>query len=152
MAVTMTDPLIQRSTGNVRIDYAPALPLTTGNAQQLEQVVINLITNACQSLADTSGEIRIKTYSSRETGEVGVIVKDSGSGIKEADLKHIMDPFFTTKRDKGGTGLGLSVSYNIVKSHGGSLVLTSEPNRGTKAKVALPVVASPVAMREQVSR
>ncbi len=152
MAVTMTDPLIQRSTTNVRIDYAPSLPLTTGNAQQLEQVVINLITNACQSLADTSGEIRIKTYSSRETGEVGVVVKDSGSGIKESDLKHIMDPFFTTKRDKGGTGLGLSVSYNIVKSHGGSLVLTSEPNRGTKAKVALPVVPPPAPAREQVAR
>lgn len=152
MAVTMTNPLIQRSTGNCRVDYAAHVPLTTGNAQQLEQVIINLITNACQSLADPTGEIRIKTYWSRETGEVGVVVKDAGSGITEADLKHIMDPFFTTKRDQGGTGLGLSVSYNIVKSHGGSLVLTSEPHKGTKAKVALPIVPPAGAPREQVIR
>jgi polar amino acid transport system substrate-binding protein len=83
---------------------------------------------------------------------VGVIVKDAGSGIKESDLKYIMDPFFTTKRDKGGTGLGLSVSYNIVKSHGGSLVLTSEPNKGTKAKVALPIVPPQAGYQEHTVR
>jgi signal transduction histidine kinase len=151
-AITMTDTLIQRSTTNFRVDYGAHLPLTTGNIQQLEQVIINLITNACQSLPDTSGEIRIKTYSSRESNEVGVIVKDAGSGIKESDLKYIMDPFFTTKRDKGGTGLGLSVSYNIVKSHGGSLVLTSEPNKGTKAKVALPIVPPQAGSQEHTVR
>lgn len=149
MAVTITDNLVQRSTTNFRVDYGVDLPLTMGNVQQLEQVIINLITNACQSLPDNSGEIKIKTYSFRESNEVGVVVKDSGSGIKESDLKYIMDPFFTTKRDKGGTGLGLSVSYNIVKSHGGLLVLTSEPNKGTKAKVVLPVVPPHAESREQ---
>jgi signal transduction histidine kinase len=63
-----------------------------------------------------------------------------------------MDPFFTTKRDKGGTGLGLSVSYNIVKSHGGLLVLTSEPNKGTRAKVTLPVVPPHAGSPEQTVR
>jgi PAS domain S-box-containing protein len=140
MAIAITDTLINQSTTNFRVDYTPNMPVIRGNAQQLEQVIINLITNACQSLADKTDEIRIKTYYSGESNEVGVIVKDSGSGIRESDLKYIMDPFFTTKRDRGGTGLGLSVSYNIVKSHGGSLVLTSERNRGTKAKVALPVL------------
>ena len=140
MAIVITENLIGKSTANFRVDYGAGLPLIRGNAQQLEQVVINLITNACQSLSDKSGDVRIKTYSSRETGEVGVVVKDSGSGIREADLKYIMDPFFTTKRDQGGTGLGLSVSNNIVKNHGGSLVLTSDPNRGTKAIVSLPAL------------
>ena len=142
MAVAITDNLIRRSTTNFRVDYGAPMPLIRGSAQQLEQVIINLIANACQSLNSNSGEVRIKTYSSRETNEVGVVVKDSGSGIRESDLKYIMDPFFTTKRDRGGTGLGLSVSNNIVKSHGGLLVLTSEPNRGTKAKVSLPVLQS----------
>jgi PAS domain S-box-containing protein len=140
MAVSIAGNLIARSTTNFRVDYGANIPLIRGNMQQLEQVIINLITNACQSLAAGSDEVRIKTYSSRETSEVGVIVKDSGTGIREADLKYIMDPFFTTKRDRGGSGLGLSVSNNIVKSHGGSLVLTSEPGRGTKAKVSLPVL------------
>jgi PAS domain S-box-containing protein len=140
MAIAITENLISRSTEHFRVDFGAGIPLIRGNAQQLEQVIINLITNACQSLSSTSGEVRVLTYSSRETSAVGVVVKDSGGGIRESDLKYIMDPFFTTKRDRGGTGLGLSVSNNIVKSHGGSLVLTSEPNRGTKAIVSLPVL------------
>jgi PAS domain S-box-containing protein len=140
MAVTITGNLIKKSTSNFAVEYGADIPRISGNAQQLEQVIINLITNACQSLPDTSREIKIRTFSSRERNEVGVIVKDTGIGIKESDLKYIMDPFFTTKRDMGGTGLGLSVSYNIVKSHGGSIVLTSDPDVGTKARVILPVV------------
>jgi len=143
MAITITDNLIRQSTVNFKVDCAARIPVIRGNAQQLEQVIINLITNACQSLTAKSDEVRITTYTSKEKNEVGVVVKDSGSGIKESDLKYIMDPFFTTKRDMGGTGLGLSVSYNIVKSHGGSLVLTSEPGRGTTAKVLLPILQSP---------
>lgn len=152
MAIVITENLISRSTANFRVDYGAGMPLIRGNAQQLEQVVINLITNACQSLSDKSGEVRIKTYSSRETGQVGVVVKDSGSGIRESDLKYIMDPFFTTKRDRGGTGLGLSVSNNIVKNHGGSLVLTSDPHRGTKAIVSLPVLQAHSADVAQTQR
>jgi PAS domain S-box-containing protein len=152
MAIVITENLISKSTVNFRVDYGAGMPLIRGNAQQLEQVIINLITNACQSLSDQSCEVRIKTYSSRETGQVGVVVKDAGSGIREADLKYIMDPFFTTKRDRGGTGLGLSVSNNIVKNHGGSLALTSDPHKGTKAIVSFPVLqahAADVAQRER---
>jgi PAS domain S-box-containing protein len=140
LAVTLTENLINRSTANFRTDYGAGIPPIRGNAQQLEQVIVNLITNACQSLTGNTAEVRIITYYARETNEVGVMVKDAGSGIRESDLKYIMDPFFTTKRDRGGTGLGLSVSNNIVKSHGGSLVLTSEPGRGTRAIVTLPVL------------
>jgi len=140
IAVAITESLIRKSAASFRVDYSPEMPLTRGNARQLEQVVINLITNACQAFDSSPGEIRITTYSFRETDEVGVIVRDSGSGIREADLKYIMDPFFTTKKEKGGTGLGLSISSNIVKSHGGTLALASEPGRGTKAKVLLPVL------------
>ena len=140
MAVAMTESLVRKSAVTFRVDYSPEMPLTRGNARQLEQVVINLITNACQAFDGAPGEIRLTTYSFRESNEVGVIVRDSGSGIREADLKYIMDPFFTTKKEKGGTGLGLSISSNIVKSHGGTLSLASEPGKGTRAKVLLPVL------------
>ncbi len=140
MAVAITGNLIGKSTTNFRVDYGTGIPPIRGNAQQLEQVIVNLITNACQSLASAAAEVRVKTYCSRDAGEVGVVVKDSGTGIRESDLKYIMDPFFTTRKDRGGTGLGLSVSNNIVKSHGGSLVLTSESGRGTKAIVSLPLL------------
>ncbi|MGA9119847.1 MAG: ATP-binding protein [Bacteroidota bacterium] len=140
MAIVITDNLIKQSTDDFHVDYGGDLPVLKGNAQQLEQVIINLITNACQSLRSRTNEVRVKTYFNKEQNEVRIAVVDRGSGIKKADMKHIMDPFFTTKRDDGGTGLGLSVSFNIVKRHGGRLVLTSEPERGTIAKVYLPVV------------
>jgi PAS domain S-box-containing protein len=144
MAIAITNNLITRSTANFKIDYGAAIPLTRGNAQQLEQVIINLITNACQSLQGTSDPISIRTYSAREKNEIGVVVKDEGVGINQTDFKHIMDPFFTTKRDQGGTGLGLSVSYNIVKRHGGVLELMSGPGKGTTARMTLPVVPVPI--------
>jgi PAS domain S-box-containing protein len=138
MAVLITNNLIKKSTNNFKVEYGKNLPLVKGNLQQIEQVVINLITNACQSLKDNSAEIKVSTYYNAERNKVRIKVEDKGIGISENDLKHIMDPFFTTKRDLGGTGLGLSVSYNIVKSHGGSLILKSSPGRGTMARVSFP--------------
>ncbi len=140
MAVEITGNLIREQTDNFHVDYAPDLPAIKGNAQQLEQVVINLITNACQSLRGKTDEVRVKTKFISERHEVRIAVIDRGSGISDDDLKHIVDPFFTTRRDKGGTGLGLSVSLNIVKSHGGRMLFTSEPEKGTIAKVYLPVL------------
>jgi PAS domain S-box-containing protein len=140
VAILITGNLIKKSTTNFKAEYGKNLPLIRGNAQQLEQVVINLINNACQSLKDPSKEIKISTYYNAQRRKVRIKVEDRGIGIKPEDLKHIMDPFFTTKRDAGGTGLGLSVSYNIVKSHGGTLILTSKPNEGSAARVSFPVI------------
>ena len=108
--------------------------------QQLEQVVINLITNACQSLKEPSAGITISTYYDAQRNNVRLKVEDQGIGIKPEDMKYIMDPFFTTKRNMGGTGLGLSVSFNIVKSHGGTLILNSKPGQGSTARVSFPAI------------
>jgi PAS domain S-box-containing protein len=139
IAIVITNTLIRKSTQHFTVDYGKDLPLIQGNAQQLEQVVITLINNACQALRSTEESINIVTYYDPARGKVRIKVRDQGIGIKEEDLKYIMDPFFTSKRDMGGTGLGLSVSYNIVKNHGGTLILKSEPNKGTTARVSLPV-------------
>ncbi len=139
MAIMITNNLIKKSTNNFSVKYDENIPLLRGNGQQLEQVIINLITNACQSLKDINGSIQVRTFYSEEKNEVKIKVKDEGIGIKENDLKYIMDPFFTTKRNIGGTGLGLTVSYNIVKNHGGSLSLKSSKGKGTLAKICLPV-------------
>ncbi len=140
MAVVITDNLIKKSTDNFGVDYGEGIPSIKGNAQQLEQVVINLITNACQSLSKKSAAIKIFTYYKADKHEVRIRVSDEGTGINETDLYHIMDPFFTTKRNSGGTGLGLSVSNSIVKSHGGSIILKSRQGKGTSARVILPVL------------
>jgi polar amino acid transport system substrate-binding protein len=70
-----------------------------------------------------------------------VEVRDEGIGISPENLKHIVDPFYTTKRDSGGTGLGLSISYNIVKAHGGDLNFTSEQGKGTTVILTLPALS-----------
>jgi signal transduction histidine kinase len=139
MAITITSNLIKQSTNNFKVELDSSLPTIKGNSQQLEQVVINLLTNACHSLKKKDSSIMLRTELSDDKKSIRIVVKDKGRGIKEKDLKHIMDPFFTTRRDSGGTGLGLSISYNIVKNHGGELSLLSDFGKGTTATVTLPV-------------
>lgn len=137
VAVNITSNFIKKSTNSFSVEYSDGFPLIMGNSNRLEQVVINLINNACQSLRSNEEKIIIKTY---EEGNFAVIeVSDEGEGIDEKDLKYIFDPFYTTKREKGGTGLGLSISYNIVKNHGGEFRIESEKGNGTKAKIYLPI-------------
>lgn len=131
--------LIRKTTDHFKIDCDSDLPVIRGNMQQIEQVVLNLVTNACQSLEDKSRAVTVSTRYIAEENAVQIKVSDQGIGISEDNLKHIMDPFFTTKRDSGGTGLGLSISYNIIKSHNGNLSISSKTGCGTTAVIKLPV-------------
>ncbi len=135
-AIVIVKNLIVTSTDNFSNQLERNLPKVTGNPQQLEQVLINLIANSCQALPDPSRSVVISTCKSLK--HVLIEVRDEGEGIPTANLQRIMDAFYTTKRDTGGTGLGLSVSYNIVKNHGGDLTFTSELGKGTTATVRLP--------------
>jgi signal transduction histidine kinase len=136
-SITILTSLIKKSTNHFSIKLSEYLPKTKGNIQQLEQVVINLISNACHALENRNKAINISAFF--ENNSVLIKVQDEGKGISPEDLKYIMDPFFTTKRDSGGTGLGLSISYNIIKDHGGELIITSEIGKGTTATIKLPV-------------
>ncbi|PKN23127.1 MAG: hypothetical protein CVU68_02155 [Deltaproteobacteria bacterium HGW-Deltaproteobacteria-3] len=120
----------------VKKDYGD-LPPTRCYPQQLNQVFMNLLVNAAQSI-ETKGEIVITTSAS-ET-EITIAIADSGSGIPQENLNRIFEPFFTTKEVGKGTGLGLSITYDIVtKKHGGKIKVTSEPGKGTTFVVTLPV-------------
>ena len=138
-AITLTSNLIKKSTRNFSVTYGENLPPLTGNFQRLEQVVINLIQNSCQALADENSSVFIRTDFDKIPGEIIINVKDEGIGMDTATRKKITDPFFTTKRDQGGTGLGLSVSSKIIANHGGALYFNSKPGKGTQAIVKLPV-------------
>ncbi len=137
-AVRLTGNLIKKSCKNFRVAYGRNLPLIRGNKQKLDQVVINLIQNACQALPDNEKGIFLTTSLDKEGGDVVVEVRDEGEGIPENLLPRIMDPFFTTKRSEGGTGLGMSISSNIVKGHGGRMEVESEWGGGTAIKVFIP--------------
>jgi polar amino acid transport system substrate-binding protein len=139
-AVLLATAIVRKSTDHFSVVQADVPPIT-GNAQKLEQVLINLIANACQALPDRSRPVEVRTSMRSEPPMVAIEVRDGGSGIPPECLPKIFDPFFTTKRDSGGTGLGLSVSYGIIKEHGGEIVFESEPGVGTTATVLLPLEA-----------
>ncbi len=115
------------------------IPVIKGSSQQMEQVVINLIINSLQALPDKSCGVQVSTSFEKKSSSVIIQVKDEGIGIPSDIIECVTEPFFTTKADIGGTGLGLSISYSIIKEHNGSLEFESEPDRGTTAKVRLPM-------------
>jgi polar amino acid transport system substrate-binding protein len=102
-------------------------------------VIINLIQNACQAIKDTEKGLFVSTAFDKDSAAVVVIVRDEGIGIPPEILPHIKDPFFTTKHDEGGVGLGLSISSRIIEEHGGTMDFTSESDSGTTAEIILPI-------------
>lgn len=130
--------IIKKSTNYFTVTISPNIPVIRGNFQRIEQVIINLLTNACQATDDPSKPVTVNVNYYRAKNEIVVTVSDKGRGIKSEDMKRIFDPFFTTKRDEGGTGLGLAVSYSIVKECGGDLRLESKEGNGTIAILTLP--------------
>jgi polar amino acid transport system substrate-binding protein len=101
--------------------------------------MINLVQNACQALPDAQKGIFITIQFDRKASNIVIHVRDEGMGIPPETLLNITDPFFTTKHDSGGVGLGLSISSKIVEEHGGTLKFESEIGAGTTAEITLPV-------------
>ena len=103
---------------------------------KLHQVVLNLLTNAIQAIPG-KGKITITTVADKP--DMTLTITDTGSGIAEEDLHRITDPFFTTKDPGQGTGLGLSIAWSILQEHNGNLEFESQPGKGTKVIVTLPI-------------
>jgi PAS domain S-box-containing protein len=128
---------------DVVTDLAPDLPPVTCHGGQINQVVLNLVVNAAHAIADVvkgtpnRGCITVKTE--RVDDFVVISVSDTGGGIPEAIRKRIFDPFFTTKEVGRGTGQGLSIAHNAIKSHGGRLEFDTELGKGTTFRVSLPL-------------
>lgn len=130
-------------TENIKMetDLDDQLPVVEGNAQQLEQVVVNLLLNARQSFAEDNSSqrsIMVKTGVDQDRNQAFIKVADNGQGIPQEMLTKIFDPFFTSKGSSKGTGLGLSVSLGIVQKHGGTIAVESEPGKGATFTVYLP--------------
>ncbi len=141
-AIGLVSNLIKKSTNNFSVDCAPALPVFKGNAQRIEQVVINLVMNACQALSDSEQAVQISTGVDPDQSGVFLEIRDEGIGVPPEVVQQIKDPFFTTKRDSGGTGLGLAISDRIVRDHEGRMTFTSKPGEGTTVRVNFPVSAT----------
>jgi len=121
----------------VVMDIPPEIPSIRGNSRNLEQIFLNLFINAVQAMTG-GGTIEVQAQR-HGTGHVRVDVRDTGKGIESDHLQHIFEPFFTTKGVGRGTGLGLAVTYALVKRHGGYIEVTSEVGVGTTFSVYLPI-------------
>lgn len=115
------------------------VPAIYGDAGQLNQVLVNLVTNGAQAIGDWPGTITV-ALEARNPAQVRLTVSDTGSGMDEETASHIFEPFFTTKGVGEGTGLGLSVVQGIVTSHGGSITVSSRRGDGTRIEVVVPAV------------
>ena len=115
--------------------YAEALSLTC-DAAQIQQVFLNILVNAGQAMGE-QGKLQLRTW--RENGFICASISDSGPGISSENLKHLFEPFFTTKPVGQGLGLGLHISYDIIRAHGGTLEARSETGKGAEFTLRLPV-------------
>lgn len=131
---------IRRFTDNYSVDLEGNLLRVKGSSQALEQVIINLVMNALESLPDRTRGLRISSSYDDNSGFAIIQIADEGIGMSEEIQKQAMDPFFSTKRDRGGVGLGLSISSSIVRNHGGLIEFSSEPGKGTTVIIKLPVL------------
>jgi signal transduction histidine kinase len=131
---------IRRSVSSLDLELAGDLPQVQGHFQKLEQVMANLLVNAHQAVRDRKkGRIRVATRHIPRLGAVVISVEDNGNGMTRSVLDRLFDPFFTTRRDSGGTGLGLSVSYGLIREHQGSIGVLSRPALGSRFTVFIPV-------------
>ena len=122
----------------VETHYSEDIPPIPFDRTKIQQVWMNLLLNAKHAIKDGNGRVLVNTVKDGIGGRAGVVVSDNGEGMSADIQKRIFDPFFTTKETGRGTGLGLSVSYGIVKQHGGDIEVKSMPGEGSTFRVWLP--------------
>jgi signal transduction histidine kinase len=133
-------PVFEKHSITLQSHLQKNLPNLYGFPDQFQQVLINLMSNSVDAMESKGGRIQISTKC--ENDHVELRVADEGCGISQSDLTRIFDPFFTTKEFGKGTGLGLTVTSNIVRAHGGTIDVRTKPNQGTEFTIHLPVEAS----------
>ena len=137
-ALRLLAHLVKNRTDRLHVGLAQGLPSLPGDAQHLEQIVVNLLTNAVEALPDRKHGVTVTTSFDASNRCVVLEVRDEGVGIPPEHLARLCDPFFTTKQESGGTGLGLAITSSLVRLHGGRLTFDSEPGKGTRARVTFP--------------
>jgi len=119
----------------ITTNLSPAIEEVSLDPDRISQVLLNLYLNALEAM-EQGGTLHIGLFLDKECGRVKIVVSDTGIGIKEEDLVHVFDPYFTTKQS--GTGLGLAIVHRIIEAHKGEVRVESEPGRGTRVTVVLP--------------
>lgn len=137
-AILACNKLLQETTDNFEFSHDPNIPPIKCFTQLINRAIVNIINNACQALTDRSQKIEVRVKYIPESAEIKIIIADEGRGIVPEYIKLIYDPFFTTNRDKGQPGLGLSLSYSVIKMHDGRIEFDTECGSGTTVTITLP--------------
>ena len=136
--VSMVSSQLAKQGITVAQNLDPDLPLLEMDTEKIKQVFMNLFINAAQAIGE-NGEIGIESHCLRDKGQVKVVVRDTGPGMAQEIQDKIFEPFFTTKGPRDGTGLGLSLSYGIIRDHGGEIYVQSTPGKGAAFTIILPL-------------
>jgi signal transduction histidine kinase len=139
-ALRLAQSTLRKSDVNIKLNLADDLPEIEGNLQSIEQIILNITINAIHAVNHHRGEIEISTGLKDRDGMVFIRITDNGRGISPAIASKIFLPFVTDKHSDGGTGLGLSVTYSLVKAHDGEINFETHQNRGTSFNVYLPTL------------
>ena len=137
-ALSLMEFQLKKSNVQLDLHLADDLPDLFADSVQVQQILVNLLKNACQAIQGLEDK-RIEIRTAREADSMVFSVRDNGVGSPEFNLGRIFDPFFTTQKSGKGAGLGLSVAYGIVKEHDGDIILTSEEAVGTQVTIKLPI-------------
>jgi polar amino acid transport system substrate-binding protein len=139
-ALRLAAPLLRKATEKAEVTLGAGMPRVMGRPRRLEQVVLDLVKNACQALPERSRALAVRTYA--EDGFVILEVEDQGIGMDADELRRAREPFYTTRRAAGGLGLGLSTAHDIVTQHAGRMDIRSIAGKGTCVVVRLPGAAA----------
>jgi CheY-like chemotaxis protein len=137
-ALDLVGSTARKSGMTLSLEAGKDLPTIKADPVHVEQIILNLLINAMQAITHDHGKISVITGFQKERRRVFVSVEDNGSGIDPGTHFKIFDPFFTTRQAEGGTGLGLAVTYSMVKAHGGDIDFMSEKGKGTTFTVTFP--------------
>ena len=137
-ALRLAQTTLRKSGVRIQLALDENLPLIEGNLQSIEQIILNIIINAIQAIDHADGIIRISTGYQRKDARIGLQIIDNGRGISDAVADKLFLPFVTDKQAEGGTGLGLSVTYGLVQSHGGDISFETQKGKGTVFSVLFP--------------
>jgi signal transduction histidine kinase len=139
-ALRLAQTTLHRTGIRLQLELAEEIPEVEGNLQNIEQIILNILINAAQAIDHTGGEISVQTGFSIKDGHAVLKIADNGRGVSPQIAERIFLPFVTDKQAQGGTGLGLSVTYRLVKAHGGDINFENRPGGGTIFTVVLPTV------------
>jgi CheY-like chemotaxis protein/anti-sigma regulatory factor (Ser/Thr protein kinase) len=146
-AVRLAQTTLRKSGVSLDLELAPDLPLMKGNLQSIEQIILNITINAVQAINHDQGKVKITTGSQKKYGRIYISISDNGRGVAPSIADKLFDPFVTDKQAEGGTGLGLSVTYSLVKAHDGEISFQSNEGKGTTFNVSFPTTLKRKAAR-----